>query len=83
MMVGVVLVFDPAHWQPFAVAFAGFALAAIAGFVAPAVLTAGWNGPMPSNAHLRLVSRRAQKALLWLSFALIAAVPSVARMTAA
>ena len=49
----------------------GAAALTLLGFMAPVILTAGFNQPMPSSRHLALGSDRMHVFLLWLGFALL------------
>ena len=57
----------------------GAAVLTLLGFMAPVILTAGFNQPMPSSKHLALGSDRMHVFLLWLGFALLFG-PSMLRL---
>jgi hypothetical protein len=56
-------------------------ISALAGFLAPIILTGGLNKPFPPSQDLALISRRTQIAMIFIAMALFIA-PSVSALVA-
>ena len=54
-------------------------MVAAIGFVAPTILTEGWNKPFPSASHLALISARTKRRL-WYLAALCFVIPPLVRL---